>query len=161
MTTTTHTATTGWSARPRPAGRVGPPLLAAMLITLPAVAAAVSGHLSVPGLIAVFLVALSVALLAASVGLRLIHFVDGPRTASAGSPVAPTSARSGHAAHVAESTSSSVPLGRVPVARIPAHQAIDGSAPQARRPASSTNPSASMSQDTDMQRSAPTPGAPR
>ncbi len=153
--TSTTTPTAAWSPPRHRAGRLTPPLLAAAIVTLPAVAAALSGHLSLVGLVAVFVVALSVALLAATLGLRLVHYVDGPSSR----PVASPNSGAPHSAV----PSSGTPLGRVPVARIPAHQAIDGSAPQAARPGRvmRTNPSASTSQDTDMHRSAPTPGSPR
>src|SRR5690606_15693269 len=93
MSTTTTAATTtaasrtagapaGWASPSRRVGRIGPPVLVASFITVPAVAAAASGRLSIPSLAVVFLVALSATLLAATLGLRLIHFVDG----SAGAP---------------------------------------------------------------------------
>ncbi len=107
----------------RRVGRMTPPLVAAGLVTMPAVLAAVSGHLSLTGLVAVFLVALSVALLAATILLRLLHHVDGPAAARP-TPMADP------AVQAVGAPIGGTPLGRVPVARIPADQAIDGSAPR-------------------------------
>ena len=156
MTTTT---TAAWSPPRRRVGRVATPLLAATLVTLPAVAATLSGHLSLTGLAAVFLVALSVALLAATLGLRLIHLVDGPSRTHHGSATNRPHAQ-------AAASPSGTPLGRVPVARIPADQAIDGShprraaaSPAAQTTAAQTTASLPTSQDNDMHRSAPTSGS--
>ena len=118
--------TTRWPPRRR-VGRMTPPLVAAALVTMPAILAAVSGHLSLAGLVAVFLLTLSIALLAASLGLRLIHFVDGPVTRPSVAPDAASPVAVARAGTPVGGT----PLGRVPVARIPADQAIDGSAPRA------------------------------
>jgi len=108
-------------------------LLAAGVITLPAVAATATGRITVLTLVAVFVVSLSATLLASAAGLRLIHLVDGSPGVSGrrrsndlrqaeGDP----GARRTVGATAPGPAAAAVTLGRLPIARVPADQAIDG-----------------------------------
>lgn len=152
----------GWSSHRRVVG-AAPLLVAATLVTLPAVVATVSGDLSVTGLVAVFVAALSLTLLAAALGLRVVAVVDGPTAAVAGA-AATRSTFPNHPSHptadpTAEpSSTNGATLGRIAVARVPADQAIDGRAPVTPLHVPPIPPT---SQDHDMHRSAPIQGVPR
>lgn len=128
-TTTTTTTSDGSSARRTGTGRLDRPLLAAGIICLPAVVGALSGRITVLSLLATFVVVLTVVLFASAAGVGLLRLLDGsggPPPSPLPSPIPPSPAHPSPDA-VDRRTGPS-PLGRVPVARVPADQAIPGDA---------------------------------
>lgn len=125
MMSTTTTTSDGSSARRTGTGRLDRPLLAAGIISLPAVVGALSGRITVLSLLATFVVVLTVVLFASAAGVGLLRLLDG----SSGPPPSPLPSPSAHPSPDAvDRREGPSPLGRVPVARVPTDQAIPGDA---------------------------------